>query len=171
MWLGSFVGVSSGCKPWFGFSKWRDWLSYSLHSLFLQYSNSTWHLHIGGHRHLLLQPSYIYVTKTHLHGKYILLLYYSFLWIFLSWEILKVQVVTFIPHWSENWRSIKSASCTVCMTLQLKLISYCPHLLNIWPIFPCSLPLMATDTENIKVVFCAVKDTIMQKALAEMGFA
>jgi len=30
---------------------------------------------------------------------------------------------------------------------------------------------VATDTENIKVVFCAVKDTIMQKALAEMGFA
>jgi len=29
----------------------------------------------------------------------------------------------------------------------------------------------AIDTENIKVVFCAVKDTIMQKALAEMGFA
>ena len=28
-----------------------------------------------------------------------------------------------------------------------------------------------SDTENIKLVFCAVKDTIMQKALQEFGFS
>lgn len=31
--------------------------------------------------------------------------------------------------------------------------------------------LMYTDTENIKLVFCAVKDTIMQSALKEFNLA
>lgn len=30
---------------------------------------------------------------------------------------------------------------------------------------------MYTDTENIKLVFCAVKDTIMQSALKEFNLA
>ena len=31
------------------------------------------------------------------------------------------------------------------------------------------LAALAADTENIKLVFCAVKDTIMQAALKEFG--
>ena len=33
------------------------------------------------------------------------------------------------------------------------------------------LSLFHADTENIKLVFCAVKDTIMQSALKEFGMA
>lgn len=34
-----------------------------------------------------------------------------------------------------------------------------------------SLIVVLTDTENIKLVFCAVKDTIMQTALKEFNLA
>ena len=90
--------------------------------------------------------------------------------IFLKRFATPVILIIFIILIYANFRYCPCAPLHVLLTI-LQLI--CPlHNPSVSTLYVfLTIWLNGTDTENIKLVFCAVKDTIMQTALKEFGMA